>query len=259
MPSRPLILLTNDDGVGAAGLTALRQCVAEFADVVVVAPATQQSATSHSITLVRPLRHESFGDGVHSVDGTPADCVYLALFEDRFLPRRPDLVLSGINHGTNLGSDVFYSGTVAGAREAAMRGIPAIAFSSASSRSFEACAPFVRDMALRVLECERPIGQMVLLNVNFPESPTRGARPTTLGRQLYAERVVARRDPAGREYFWIGGSVVHEEIQVGTDVAALHDGFVSVTPLVLEATYVDHLGVAAYVAGPSSADSGEGT
>jgi 5'-nucleotidase len=255
MSSRPLILLTNDDGVGAEGLIALRQCVAEFADVVVVAPATQQSATSHSITLVRPLRHVALCDDVHSVDGTPADCVYLALFEDRFLPRRPDLVLSGINHGTNLGSDVFYSGTVAGAREGAMRGIPAIAFSSASHDSFAACMPFVRDMTQRLLRCDKPIGQTVLLNVNFPESPSRGARPTTLGRQLYSERVTARRDPSGREYFWVGGSVVHESIPDGTDVAALRDGFISVTPLVLEATYVDHLGVAAVVAGPSTEDT----
>jgi 5'-nucleotidase len=99
----------------------------------------------------------------------------------------------------------------------------------------------------------------VLLNVNFPESPSRGARPTTLGRQLYSERVVARRDPAGREYFWIGGSVVHDAVQDGTDVAALRDGYISVTPLVLEATYVDHLGVAAHVAGPSFDENHEET
>lgn len=252
MASRPLILLTNDDGVHAAGLTALRQCIADIGDVVVVAPASQQSATSHSITLVRPLRHEQHADGVHSVDGTPADCVYLALFEERFLPRRPDLVLSGINHGNNLGSDVFYSGTVAGAREAAMRGIAAIAFSYAGSHGFEVCMPHVREMALRLLQTQPPIGQTVLLNVNFPKGPARGVRPTTLGRQLYAERVVARRDPANREYFWIGGEVVHESIEEGTDVAALRDGYASVTPLVLEATYVEHLGVAAIVAGPSS-------
>lgn len=252
MSSRPLILLTNDDGVAAAGLSALRRAVLDLGDVVVVAPATQQSATSHSITLVRPLRHEDLGGGVHSVDGTPADCVYLALFEERFLPRRPDLVLSGINHGTNLGSDVFYSGTVAGAREGAMRGIPSIAFSFAGAEGFDVCAPLLRDMAQRLLDCDKPVGQTVLLNVNFPAAPTRGVRPTTLGRQLYSERVVARRDPAGREYFWIGGSVVHDSIDEGSDVAALRDGFVSVTPLVLEATLAEHLGVAATVAGPSS-------
>lgn len=250
--ARPLILLTNDDGVSAAGLIALRKAVADIGDVVVVAPATQQSATSHSITLVRPLRHEALGDNVHSVDGTPADCVYLALFEERFLPRRPDLVLSGINHGNNLGSDVFYSGTVAGAREAAMRGIPSIAFSYAGHHGFEICTPLVRDMVVRFLASEAPIGQTVLLNVNFPKGVARGVRPTTLGRQLYAERVVARRDPANREYFWIGGEVVHDSIEEGTDVAALRDGYASVTPLVLEATHVEHLGIAALVAGPSS-------
>jgi len=251
MVSRPLILVTNDDGVSAAGLVALRQSLLGLGDLVVVAPATQQSATSHSITLVRPLRHEAFGDDVHSVDGTPADCVYLALFEDRFLPRRPDLVVSGINHGNNLGSDVFYSGTVAGAREAAMRGIRALAFSYAGSSGFDVCAPLVRDMVERMLRAEVPIGQTPLLNVNFPPGPARGVVPTTLGRQLYAERVVARLDPGNREYFWIGGEVVHESVEEGTDVAALRDGFASVTPLVLEATYAEHLGIAAFVAGPS--------
>src|SRR5947207_14366132 len=125
----PLLLITNDDGVHAAGLQLLREALQPLGRVVVVAPTTEQSASSHAITIDRPLRHVQHGSDVHSIDGTPADCVYLALFEPRFLPRRPDVVLSGINHGTNLGTSVFYSGTVAGAREAALRGIPAIAFS----------------------------------------------------------------------------------------------------------------------------------
>jgi len=200
--ARPLILLTNDDGVAAAGLAALRQSVLDLADVVVVAPASEQSATSHSITLVRPLRHELLEDGVHSVDGTPADCVYLALFEERFLPRKPDLVLSGVNHGTNLGSDVFYSGTVAGAREAAMRGIPAMAFSYQGKRNFERCQPLIHDMVERFLQHEAPVGQTALLNVNFPAETARGILPTTLGKRLYAERVVARRDPRSRVWLW---------------------------------------------------------
>src|SRR5690242_349876 len=129
MTARPVLLVTNDDGVHAEGLRLLRAALLPLGHVVVVAPSNEQSATSHSITLDRPLRHVEHAADVHAIDGTPADCVYLALFEPRFLPRRPDLVVSGVNHGANLGTSVFYSGTVAGAREAALRGIPAIAFS----------------------------------------------------------------------------------------------------------------------------------
>ncbi|MEY4582799.1 MAG: hypothetical protein RL701_7502 [Pseudomonadota bacterium] len=130
---RPLILVTNDDGVHAVGFRVLRQAAATLGDVVIVAPTREQSAQSHAITIDRPLRQIEYERDVHSVDGTPADCVYLALFERRFLPRRPDVVLSGITMTWrhNLGTSVFYSGTVAAAREAAMRGISAIAFSAA--------------------------------------------------------------------------------------------------------------------------------
>jgi 5'-nucleotidase len=127
---RPLILLTNDDGVHASGLRVLRAAASTVGDVVVVAPTREQTAQSHAITLDRPLRHIEHEQAVHSIDGTPADCVYLALFERRFLARRPDIVLSGIDAGHNLGTSVFYSGTIAAAREAALRGIPALAFSA---------------------------------------------------------------------------------------------------------------------------------
>src|SRR5688500_9165878 len=137
MGDRPLILVSNDDGVYAPGLAALREAVAELGEVVTVAPLTEQSAGSHSLTLSRPLRHREVAPGVHAIDGSPADCIYVALFHESMLPRRPDLVLSGVNHGPNLGSDVFYSGTVAAAREASLRGIPAIAFSNAGGMKMD--------------------------------------------------------------------------------------------------------------------------
>src|SRR5690606_17768279 len=140
MAERPLILLSNDDGVAARGLRTLREALLAIGDVVTVAPATEQSANSHSLTLSRPLRHREVEEGVHSIDGTPADCIYVALYRERFLPRWPDLVVSGINHGYNLGTDVFYSGTVAAAREGALRGIPSIAFSLGPKGSFEEAA-----------------------------------------------------------------------------------------------------------------------
>src|SRR5690349_17175090 len=146
----PVLLLTNDDGIHAAGLRTLREALAPLGRVVVVAPAAQQSGTSHAITIDRPLRHVEHGKDLHSIDGTPADCIYLALFEQRFLPRKPDLVISGINHGSNVGTSVYYSGTVAGAREAALRGIPAIAFSHDGGADAAFLGDAVREMTRAV-------------------------------------------------------------------------------------------------------------
>src|SRR5262249_18268308 len=165
---RPLILVTNDDGVQAKGIQALRRAASVLADVVVMAPTREQSARSHAITIDRPLRHIEHERDLHSIDGTPADCVYLALYERRFLPRRPDLVLSGINHGPNLGTSVFYSGTVAAAREAAMRGIPAIAFSAFPDADFSALTPYVTRLTRALLSASVGDSHGVLLNVNFP-------------------------------------------------------------------------------------------
>lgn len=241
MPDRPVILITNDDGVHAKGIRALRAAVQAFAHVIVVAPTREQSATSHAITIDRPLRHIEHETDLHSIDGTPADCVYLALFEPRFLPRRPELVLSGINHGPNLGTSVFYSGTVAGAREAAIRGIAAMAFSAPVDADHEATARHAAQLAQRLLAADKPAGRAVLLNVNFPKQTPRGVRVTRVGEQIYEEHVVPRRDPAGREYFWIGGRVVDSGEQEGTDTQAFADGYVAVTPLELEATNQSHM------------------
>lgn len=250
MPERPILLLTNDDGVQAPGLGVLREALLPVGHVVVVAPTHQQSASSHSITLDRPLRHIEHGTDVHSIDGTPADCIYLALFEQRFLPRRPDVVVSGINHGSNLGTSVFYSGTVAGAREAALRGIHAMAFSHDGDVDVPWAGGIARSMVERFLAADKPQDRSVLINVNLPRDTPSGVRVTRVGRHVYEEDVIPRVDPGGREYFWIGGKVIDYGEVEGSDRRAVDEGYVSVTPLALEPTAADDLGMAAYVAGP---------
>ncbi|MBX7196518.1 MAG: 5'/3'-nucleotidase SurE [Sandaracinaceae bacterium] len=249
MIARPLILLSNDDGVAARGIRTLHAQLEAIADVVVVAPQTEQSANSHALTLARPLRHRIV-DGFHAIDGTPADCIYVGLYWKDLMPRAPDLVVSGINHGYNLGSDTFYSGTVAAAREGALRGIPSIAFSvgMADGTSFDTIAPIACAIAARVLalppreEGTRP----PLLNVNFPAGVPRpaGLRATRLGRRRYEDEVDVRRDPRGREYFWIGGPNAFHDPSEGSDTEAVDHGFVSVTPLGLDATEREHMRIA---------------
>ncbi|MBX3247407.1 MAG: 5'/3'-nucleotidase SurE [Myxococcales bacterium] len=251
---RPLVLLSNDDGYDAAGIIALRGALRAFADVVTVAPHSEQSAQSHAISLHRPLRHYRFDDDVHAIDGTPVDCVYVALFGPDLLPRRPDLCVSGINLGPNLAGDVVYSGTVAAAREAALRGVPSIAFSQAG-----ACDPLSlgRSAKLASALCQRllasvgegTVGQVPLLNVNFPAMPPKGVRATRLGVRHYSEGVEVRDDPRGRAYYWIGGpgGPRHERVP-GSDTEAVDDGFVSVTALQLDATHPEQASLAAHVA-----------
>lgn len=251
MSDRPLILVSNDDGVAAAGLIALREALASFADVYTVAPQLEQSAKSHSITLHHPLRFHEVEPRVWAVDGTPADCVYVAFFLADLLPRRPDLVVSGINHGPNLGNDVHYSGTVAAAREGTLRGVPSIAFSNSSS-DMEGAAQYAKRFCKQLLGTTAPEGQAVLLNVNFPPVPPKGIRATRLGLRLYADEVEVRDDPRGRHYLWIGGpGHVKSHPVEGADTEALDEGLISITPLSIEATQPDHMGVAAYVAGPA--------
>ena len=245
MTARPLILASNDDGIEARGLLTLREALLDFADVVTVAPRFEQSGKSHSITLHEPLRYIDHGGGLHSIEGTPADCVYVALFREGLLPHRPDVVVSGINHGANLGSDVFYSGTVAAAREAALRRIPAIAFSQLHGGEMDRAAVLAARMVKTFLDTKLDHGDTPLISVNFPPGNAKGVRVTRLGRRVYAEGVDVRVDPRGREYFWIGGpgGVTHEEC-LGSDTEAVDEGFVSMTPLHLEATHHDHLALA---------------
>ncbi|MBL8607062.1 MAG: 5'/3'-nucleotidase SurE [Myxococcales bacterium] len=234
--NRPLVLLSNDDGYDAPGIVALREALATWAEVVTVAPETEQSATSHALSLARPLRPRRLEPGLFAVDGTPADCVYVALHAGtRFLPRRPDMVVSGINRGLNLGQDVFYSGTVAAAREGALRGIPAIAASAHGRADLVRVAALVVRLA-RSLHAAPRAGRAPLLNLNVPEKWSGEVRAARTGSRLYEELVEFRDDPRGREYLWLGGPGVKHEPDPGSDTDAYDAGAASLTPLSLDLT-----------------------
>lgn len=231
------ILLSNDDGVLAPGLKAL---AAAFPDdeVWVVAPDREQSATSHSISLHRPLRLVEMGPRWFAVDGTPTDAVYMGL-NLVLRGRRPDLVLSGVNHGPNLGTDVLYSGTVAAAMEGALLGCNAIAVSLAAPppHAFEHAAAFAAALARRL--ARHPPPAPVLLNVNVPAGPVKGYRFARLGRRTYGNEVVEKRDPRGRPYYWIGGEggAVNEDIPHSDCNCVFEDGLVSISPIHLSWTH----------------------
>jgi 5'-nucleotidase len=232
---RPLVLLSNDDGHSSTGLRAMRHALAIAADVVVLAPESEQSASSHSLSLHRPLRLRAVEPGIFALDGTPADCVYVALHAgDRVLPRRPDLVVSGINHGLNLGQDAFYSGTIAAAREGALRGIPAVAASAHIAADQGAVATLTARVAFELLAAHPRTA--ALLNVNVPPAWNGEVRATRLGTRIYQEVVDFRSDPRGREYLWLGGPGVRHERDAGTDTDAYDDSAASVTPLLLDLT-----------------------
>lgn len=234
--NRALVLLSNDDGYASAGLLAMRDALQAHADVLVLAPETEQSASSHSLSLHRPLRLRQVQRGVFALDGTPADCVYVALHaKTRVLPRWPDLVVSGINHGMNLGQDAFYSGTVAAAREGALRGIPAIATSAHARADLSAVAALCARIAVDLL-ARCPFARAPLLNVNVPAGWKGEVRATRLGARIYEELVDFRADPRGKEYLWLGGPGVRHERDAGTDTDAYDDGAASITPLVLDLT-----------------------
>ena len=226
----PKILVTNDDGIHSAGIIALAEALRSLGDVVVVAPAHEMSAASHSLTLTRPLRIEEIDDHHFAVDGTPTDCVTLAmnhLLKDGL----PDLVVSGINKGGNLGEDVSYSGTVAGALEASIYGLPGIAVSLVQRTDFDfgPAAEFAAELARRVLGDGLPRG--TLLNVNVPPGPVRGARVTRQGTKNVRPNIIEGTDPRQRKYYWIGEEALEWNEEAGTDYAALGHGLVSITPL----------------------------
>jgi 5'-nucleotidase len=229
------VLLSNDDGVHAPGLAAL---AAAFPDdeVWIVAPDREQSASSHAISLHRPLRLLELGPRRFSVDGTPTDAVFMAL-NHVLRGRRPDLVLSGINHGPNLGNDVLYSGTVAAAMEGALLGVNAIAVSLASRppHHFADAAAFAAGFARLVASDPPP--SPTLFNVNVPPGPVRGYRFTRLGQRTYGSEVVEKLDPRGRRYFWIGGDASHRDVPLSDCNTVFDDGLVAVTPLHLDLTH----------------------
>ena len=232
-----IILVTNDDGIAAPALQRLREELKPLGRVVTVAPDRDQSATSHSLTLHRPFRIHRLEEDVYSVDGTPTDCVVAACHG--LLSERPGLVVSGINHGPNMGEDVFYSGTVAAAIEGTLQGAAAIASSlvTRESSDFVDAARFVAKIARQVLE--RGLPPRRLLNVNIPHRPWSellGVRVTRLGSRVYEDTLVRKVDPRGRDYYWIGGeAAIWEELE-GSDFSAVHAGYVSVTPMRLELT-----------------------
>ena len=245
---RPLVLLSNDDGYRAAGLALVHEELKAFADVVVCAPSSQQSASSHSLTLHRPLRLKDRGGSVFSVDGTPADCVYVAFHADqRVLPRRPDLVVSGLNHGVNLGDDVFYSGTVAAAREGALEGVPSLAVSAAHDADMPAAAACSARIAKAITDAK--LQSAVLLNANFPTGSSWTVRATRLGTRRYLSSIEFRRDPRGREYLWISGTGVEHDNHSDSDTQAFDAGDVGLTPLVLDLWGASQEDVAARIAG----------
>lgn len=245
---RPLILCANDDGFFSHGLRALADALSSFARVVVVAPETEQSATSHSLTLHRPLRMRRYAEDRYALDGTPADCVYLAVHLGEggtsvaLLPRRPDLVVSGINRGINVGQDIFYSGTVAAAREGALRGIASIAVSvglaldEAGTSSFDPgyAAELVTKIAREVIAMPKRKGPAFLFNLNVPAGPVKGLVATRLGTRLWTESVEARVDPRGRAYFWIGGKGASHGQVPGSDTEAFDAGLASLSVLGLD-------------------------
>ncbi|HCS47040.1 MAG TPA: 5'/3'-nucleotidase SurE [Candidatus Aminicenantes bacterium] len=229
---KPLILLTNDDGYFADGILALARHLKRAAETVVVAPDREKSATSLSLTLRRPLRVERIKRDVFAVDGTPADCIYLAL--KMILQRSPCLIISGINRGPNLGQqDISYSGTVAAAIQGTFLGIPSVAVSAVPNvqgeHDFDLSAEFILKLAKRILKKRLPAG--LTLNVNIPAPPIQGARMTKLGEKRYDPEIVEKRDPRDNTYYWIGSGKPTPIGDRTSDVWAVARGFISVTPL----------------------------
>ncbi len=232
-----MILVTNDDGVYSPGILILAKRLRELDTVVIVAPDRERSAAGHSMTLHRPLLIEEIKDGIYSVNGTPTDCVNIAV--KGMLGETPRLVVSGINKGPNLGDDVTYSGTVAGAIEGTLLGIPSFAVSLAARENFrfaEAAEVAVRT-AVGIFDQGLPAGTLLNINVpNLPFAEIQGTRITRLGKRIYHQMTVERIDPRGKKYYWIGGGEPDWEREEGTDLDAVDRKSVSITPLHLDFT-----------------------
>lgn len=234
------ILLSNDDGYAAKGLICLAEALTGLAEISVVAPERNQSGASNSLTLERPLRATKMDNGYIKVDGTPTDCVHLAI--TGLLSKEPSMVIAGINHGANLGDDVLYSGTVAAATEGRFLGLPALAISLASPN------PQHFDAAMQVAVClfkkiqEEPLPDDTILNVNVPDVPVNeiaGYQSTRLGQRHKAEPVIKSVDPRGREIYWVGPPGPEQDAGPGTDFYAIKSNYVSVTPLQVDLTRFD--------------------
>ena len=230
------ILLTNDDGYAAPGLLVLKRALAEIGDVAVMAPDQNWSAGGHVKTMHKPLRISKVqladGSGAYTSSGAPSDCVALVLLGA--IDFKPDLIVSGINSGPNLGHDVTYSGTVTAAMEGTLSGIPSMAVSVEASEAYASAADFAARLAPIVLRQGLPPN--VLLNINVPRGPIKGIQITRLGQRVYHDELVARVDPRGTPYYWIGGEAPTGLPDDGTDIGALHHGYISITPLQMDMT-----------------------
>lgn len=243
------ILLSNDDGILAAGLRVLQAAAANLGELFVVAPDREQSATSHSLTLHHPLRPVQLDERRWQVDGTPTDCVMLAC--EALMPARPHFVLSGVNHGPNMGEDVLYSGTVAAAMEGLALGIPSIAVSYAgrvlhSDANLESQVDTLSRLLAHLIALPNfPVE--TLLNVNLPPIPAsdiKGVKLTRLGRRVFSDSITRMKDPWGRDVIWVGGGTAEWTGPDDSDFRAVHDGYISVTPLHLDLTHRDVLATA---------------
>ncbi|HEX4561470.1 MAG TPA: 5'/3'-nucleotidase SurE [Gemmatimonadales bacterium] len=232
------ILISNDDGVLAQGLGLLAEACNTLGKVTVVAPDREQSGTSHSLTLHRPLRATQRTDGAYQVDGTPTDCVLLAL--GALMPEKPDFVISGVNHGPNMGEDVLYSGTVAAAFEGLAAGIPSVAVSYGSFdlEHLDSYRARLQDLLADVVATPE-FPKETLLNVNLPAIPAehvKGVKVTHLGSRVFHEEIARMKDPWGRNIYWIGGGHVTWSGGADSDFQAVRDGYISVTPLHVDMT-----------------------
>jgi len=238
-----LVLISNDDGVFARGLKTLAKTLQPLGRVVVVAPDRERSAVGHSLTLHKPLRVHEVGEDVYSVNGTPTDCVTLAV--NTILPEKPALLISGINRGGNLGDNITYSGTVAAAMEGALLGIPSVAVSVVGEGHFR-----YTEAARATLQLSRKIADHGLpadtfLNMNVPNLPAgriSGMRITCMGRRIFKDPVVKKKDPRGRAYYWIGGEEIVSTGKGNSDYEAIAENYISVTPLHLDLTHHEVLG-----------------
>jgi len=246
------ILLTNDDGYQAEGLRALAEALADFATVSIVAPSREQSGTAQSLTLRQPIVCNQIAEREWAIDGTPADCVIVALH--KLLPEKPDMVISGINHGANLGENVYYSGTVGAAREGALHHIPSMAMSLCSKKEkvkFENSARVARAAAELVLREGLP--DQVLLNVNVPEPWSGEVRFTRQSKKITRNQLSEGKDPRGRSYFWLFEQRIDKDVEPDTDYAAIFAGAVSITPLHLDPTHTRSLNHLSHWAKPIGA------
>ena len=238
------ILISNDDGINSEGLDSLAEAVKELAcEIFIVAPDRDQSAASHSLSLHRPLRAERIAENIYSVDGTPTDCINLAV-NGLLKDKKPDLILSGINKAANIGDDITYSGTVSAAIEGTLLKIPSIAFSldSRNNFKFDTASYYSKIITQHVLKNGLPEG--TLLNVNIPNldiSEIKGIKVTRQGKRLYNEPIVEKIDPRGKEYFWIGGNELDYVDIEESDIVSIIEGYVSVTPIKLDMTDYDYL------------------